>query len=374
MKKVTFPHMGTSVGVFSDLIRDLGNEPVIPLRPNKKILDLGVRYAPEFACLPFKVLLGSYLEAAERGAEMVVTSGGSGPCRAGLYGEVSQKILDSIGKEVEIVVFDSIFRNPFQFIRKLNYINNAKLSYWSIAQLVRFYWRKLQALDKLERCSQKVRPRALNKDLTSKVFKQGIEWIYLTKNLKEVEEAEHQGISALEKIPQDPDRLIIRIGIVGEIYVLLEPAVNQEIEEILGNLGAEVARSIYLSGWAHDNTLGHKKDSLRYAKPYLGTAIGGHAQEGIGHTIVYAQNGFDGVIQLAPFTCIPEIVVKTILPRITKDFGIPVLTFFLDEQTGKAGIQTRLEAFTDMLKRKKMQPLKVVEGEKYARVSGNRCR
>jgi predicted nucleotide-binding protein (sugar kinase/HSP70/actin superfamily) len=371
MRKVTFPHMGTSVVVFTDLIRDLGNEPIIPLRPNKKILDLGVRYAPEFACLPFKVLLGSYLEAVERGAEIVVTSGGNGPCRAGHYGEVAQRILDSNGYKIEIMVFDSLFQNPFQFIRKLNYVNNAKLSYWSIAQLVRFYWRKLQALDKLERCSHKVRPRAVNKDMTSKVLKQGIEWIRWSKNLTEIEEAEQQGILALENIPQNPDRIIIRIGIVGEIYVLLEPAVNQEIEEILGNLGAEVDRSIYLSGWAHDNTLGHKRDFLRYAKPYLGTAIGGHAQEGIGHTIMYAQNGYDGVVQLAPFTCIPEIVVKTIMPRLTKDFGIPILSFFLDEQTGRAGMQTRLEAFTDMLKRKKMQPLKVVEGEKHARVFGN---
>ncbi|MDD2234565.1 MAG: CoA protein activase [Desulfitobacteriaceae bacterium] len=371
MRKVTFPHMGTSVFIFSDLIRDLGNEPIVPLQPNKKILDLGVRYAPEFACLPFKVLLGSYLEAMERGAEVVVTSGGNGPCRAGHYGEVAQKILDSNGYKIEILVFDSVFRNPFQFIRKLNYLNKAKLSYWSIAQLIRFYWRKLQALDKLERCTHKVRPRALNKGITTKVFKQGIEWIQQSRNLGEIEEAEQQGLLALKNIPQDPDRMIIRIGIVGEIYVLLEPAVNHEIEEILGNLGAEVDRSIYLSGWAHDNTFGHKKDSLHYARPYLGTAIGGHAQEGIGHTIMYAQNGFDGVIQLAPFTCIPEIVVKTIAPRITKDYGIPILTFFLDEQTGRAGMQTRLEAFTDMLKRKKRQPLKVVGGEKYARVFGN---
>jgi predicted nucleotide-binding protein (sugar kinase/HSP70/actin superfamily) len=31
-----------------------------------------------------------------------------------------------------------------------------------------------------------------------------------------------------------------------------------------------------------------------------------------------------------------------------------VLTFFLDEQTGKAGMTTRLEAFVDLMKRKKL--------------------
>jgi predicted nucleotide-binding protein (sugar kinase/HSP70/actin superfamily) len=59
------------------------------------------------------------------------------------------------------------------------------------------------------------------------------------------------------------------------------------------------------------------------------------------------------MIQLAPFTCIPEIVARTILPTVSRDYDIPVLTFFLDEQTGKAGMLTRLEAFTDLMRRKK---------------------
>jgi len=58
---------------------------------------------------------------------------------------------------------------------------------------------------------------------------------------------------------------------------------------------------------------------------------------------------------LAPFTCIPEIVARTILNKVSHDYSIPVLTFFLDEQTGKAGMVTRLEAFVDLMRMKKMQ-------------------
>ncbi|WP_338013877.1 hypothetical protein [Desulforamulus profundi] len=47
----------------------------------QKTLDLGVQHAPEFACLPFKILLGTYLETIEMGANTLVTSGGHGPCR-----------------------------------------------------------------------------------------------------------------------------------------------------------------------------------------------------------------------------------------------------------------------------------------------------
>lgn len=81
--------------------------------------------------------------------------------------------------------------------------------------------------------------------------------------------------------------------------------------------------------------------------------VGGHGQNSIGETILYAKRGFDGVVQLAPFSCIPEIVAKSILPKVSKDYNIPVLTFFLDEQTGEEGIKTRLEAFVDLLRQKK---------------------
>ena len=74
-----------------------------------------------------------------------------------------------------------------------------------------------------------------------------------------------------------------------------------------------------------------------------------------GNSIIFAERGFDGVIQLSPFTCIPEIVAKSILPQVCKEHGIGFLTISLDEQTGKEGLRTRLEAFTDLLmaKRKK---------------------
>ncbi len=368
MRKITFPHMGTSVVVFADLIKDLGNEPVVPVRPNKKILDLGVQYGPEFACLPFKILLGSYLEAVERGANTVVTSGGSGPCRAGHYGEVSQKIMASIGKELEFFVFDSIYQKPFEFIGKINKLNSAKLSYWSVIQLVRFYWRKLQALDKLEQLSNRIRARELHRGDTTAKFEEVIKWIGEAKTRKQILEAENAAIKALNEVAYDPHVDVIKVGIVGEIYVVLEPAANLEIEETLGNMGVEVNRSIYLTGWTKEQTVGDKNDNFEhYAKPYLPEHIGGHSQETIGHTIMYAKDGFDGVVQLAPFTCIPEIVCKTIMPKISHDHNIPVLTFFLDEQTGKAGMQTRLEAFVDMLRRKKK-----LEGEQgYARVSGH---
>ena len=51
----------------------------------------------------------------------------------------------------------------------------------------------------------------------------------------------------------------------------------------------------------------------------------------------------------------PEIVAQNILPKVSKNEDIPILSLVLDEQTGKAGYLTRIEAFIDLIKRKKMK-------------------
>lgn len=81
--------------------------------------------------------------------------------------------------------------------------------------------------------------------------------------------------------------------------------------------------------------------------------IGGHAQETIGNTIIYSQEGYDGVIQLMPLTCMPEIVAESVLPAVQDKHGIPVMTLIIDEMTGEAGYQTRLEAFMDLLEKRR---------------------
>jgi len=56
-----------------------------------------------------------------------------------------------------------------------------------------------------------------------------------------------------------------------------------------------------------------------------------------------------------PFTCMPEIVAKNILPKVSNDMDIPVLSLAFDEQSGEAGIVTRLEAFIDLLKYRRIK-------------------
>ena len=163
----------------------------------------------------------------------------------------------------------------------------------------------------------------------------------------------------LVDIDIDKDFVPLKVGIVGEIYTTIDPFANFHIGSLLGNMGIEVDRAVTVSGWIIEhmlkNILPAKKD-LQYrqaAEPYLGRMIGGHAQETLGNTVLYAKNGFDGVVQIYPLTCMPEIVAQSILPSIERDYDIPILTLIIDEMTGEAGYMTRIEAFVDLLNKRR---------------------
>ena len=51
----------------------------------------------------------------------------------------------------------------------------------------------------------------------------------------------------------------------------------------------------------------------------------------------------------------PEIMSQNIFPKMRENVDIPILTLIMDEQTGRAGYLTRLEAFVDLMRRKKMK-------------------
>ena len=72
----------------------------------------------------------------------------------------------------------------------------------------------------------------------------------------------------------------------------------------------------------------------------------------LGDTAVFAQRGFDGVVHLMPFACLPELVNLGKFPAISNELNMPILSLSLDEQMGEAHVKTRLEAFSDLIRSK----------------------
>jgi predicted nucleotide-binding protein (sugar kinase/HSP70/actin superfamily) len=358
-RAVSFPYLGTSPEVFRELLADLGHEAVVPPRPNRRTLSLGVEHSPEFACLPFKILLGTYLEAIAMGADTIVTSGGVGPCRAGQYSQLHELILRELGHDTDLIVCEPPRADLIDFLGKVAALNANNLPYSQVIRLIKRSWQKLLVLDEVERLSHWVRARELVRGSTTPAYLEALRQVYEARTPEAIDLAKNRAGTLLRTVPTKEGYQPLKIGIVGEIYVLIEPSANLEIEEVLGEMGVETERSIYLTGYTRDSNLLMKtrhtgQTSVKdLAAPYLGEMIGGHGQDTVGHAIMYARSGFDGVVQLAPFTCIPEIVAKSVLERVSTDFSLPFLSVSLDEQTGRAGLMTRMEAFVDLLWRRR---------------------
>lgn len=73
-------------------------------------------------------------------------------------------------------------------------------------------------------------------------------------------------------------------------------------------------------------------------------------------TIMYfqANNTIDGILQLAVFSCGPDSIILELASRYSqRTLGPPLLQLVIDELTSEVGFLTRLEAFVDLLRRKK---------------------
>ncbi|ATW24084.1 acyl-CoA dehydratase activase-related protein [Candidatus Formimonas warabiya] len=355
--KVTFPHMGNLHIVGKAVFESLGVDVVVPPPITKKTLRLGIEHSPEFACLPLKVNMGNFIEAAELGADTIVMSGGVGPCRFGYYAQVQREILQDIGLHYEIIVVEPPDTHFSELIKKIKYLSNNK-PLWQVVKAIRFGWVKARAIDVVEQKVQKIRARECVKGEADTIYLRALNEIDQAKTFQDVQAVQKNTLRELDQILLDQNKKVLKIAIIGEIYTILEPFVNLDIEKHLGRLDVEVSRSIYLSEWVNDHLfmglarIRSMKEAAKLAPPYLRHFVGGHGQETVGSTVRYAQEGYHGAIQLAPLTCMPEIVAQSILPVVSEKESIPVMTIYFDEQSGEAGMRTRLEAFVDLLYRK----------------------
>ena len=61
----------------------------------------------------------------------------------------------------------------------------------------------------------------------------------------------------------------------------------------------------------------------------------------------------DGIIHIKSFSCVPEINAMPTLSKISEDYNTPILYLSFDGQNNISNIDTKIEAFKDMIKAKK---------------------
>ncbi len=358
--KVAFPHMGNVYIAWSAALKKLGVEALIPPHTSKKTLEIAAKYSPESICLPYKMVLGNFLQAIEKGADYVAMISSPGICRLGEYGQSIKNVLKDLGYEdkyTELQLYDG-FKGMYSFLTELSGVRNPVI----LAKAINIAVRKVFVLDKLENLFSYYRAREIVVGTAEKHYNRALSLIIEANNTKELKAFEKEAIAEIKKTEIDKNRDVLTVDITGEIFLVQEPFSNQNIEKELGRMGVQTRRSLTVSGFIKDAIIPkafkkgetHLERAYRMARPYLMRDIGGDALESVSDVAYANERGVDGIIHVSPFTCMPEIMSQNIFPTMRENCEIPILTLILDEQTGRAGYITRLEAFVDLMRRRKM--------------------
>ncbi len=136
----------------------------------------------------------------------------------------------------------------------------------------------------------------------------------------------------------------INIALIAHGYNLYDERVTMKIFDKLEKLDAKVYTADQLTIEQMSEGLNAMKSRLYWANEYEMTGAAAH----------YIQDKkIDGIITINAFGCGPDSLMLERILRFARKSNKPVLHLSIDEQTGEAGFVTRLEAFVDMIYRKK---------------------
>lgn len=367
---IAWPRMGRIDIPLKALLVSLGAKVVIPDSNSNKAIEIGVKNSIEGICLPYKLNLANYIDALEKGANTLMMFQAPGSCRLGNYTKMAQKTLDKMGYDFDMVIFDMYKSKMVQTLKAFMHVTHC-VNPWKYYKGFSLGFNKFFAIDKAEKLLLYTRPREINRGDAERCYEKWLKITDETNNVFTAKKLVKQITEDFGKIPINKEKDVPVIYLIGEFFVLLDPYTNQNIEKTLGEMGIEVQRPIMFGDWLEHvlkpsflyKKKSHRELSVEYAADYMKRAIGGECIETIGDTVYAARHGADGVIHISPFSCMPEIVSQNILPKVSKNENIPVMSLVLDEQTGKAGYITRLEAFADLVKRKRLRKIESVKSE-----------
>jgi predicted nucleotide-binding protein (sugar kinase/HSP70/actin superfamily) len=270
-------------------------------------------------------------------------------------------------------------------------------------------WVAMVGIDLLGKLLLKIRPFAKDKNAAEQIYNECLKiWIEAAENRTAFAWKKRfmaDFASRFSGLELDFAVRRPRIGVVGEIYVRSHPFANNNIIKRLEELGAAcslapLAEWIYYTNFTRlatakrnreiknyfvnfmtdllehriekvlaaplEKRFGKLTDSkitelLNCSRPYMHDSFEGEAILSVAKTVEFFHEGFSGVVNVMPFSCMPSTIVSSITPQITKDCrNMPILNISFDGSEDVT-FQTRLEAFFEQCCRRQDSMLSASE-------------
>ena len=135
-----------------------------------------------------------------------------------------------------------------------------------------------------------------------------------------------------------------RIGLIGHPYILYDRQISMNVVNKLRDFGFIVETPEVVS--CHQTTAAVKA----WKRIFWSSS---HHIAGAALVLMQPPRPVDGIIVITSFSCGPDTLIGELISRRAQSLNIPFMLLTIDEHTAEAGFVTRLEAFTDMLSRRK---------------------
>jgi predicted nucleotide-binding protein (sugar kinase/HSP70/actin superfamily) len=389
------PYMSDASYGLAACLRGYGQSAEVMPMADEQALMKGRAYTTGKECLPCAITSGEMLKVLDREGVKPETvaffmPAASGPCRFGLYHCMHDLVLKYAGLDEAIVIAPNQDSNFYSEL--VSSFGNS-----SVTSFMKGIWTAVVGIDLLQKLILRIRPFAEEPKQAQQVYeeclKRWVEQVEKRSRLSDKVRLFGQFAEEFAKVRMNHNVRKPRIGIVGEIYVRNHRFANLDIISRLEELGAacdlaSLAEWIYYTNFTRskmarrrgqlknlftnaiqdffqhriERTLAQPLEKrfgrlaeqpvehvIELAKPYLDEEFEGEAILSIGKMVEYHKDGFGGVVNVMPFTCMPSTIVSTQTRRLSSDCGeMPILNLSFDGQDDVT-LTTRLEAFVEQV-------------------------
>ena len=314
-----------------------------------KTIELGSKHSPDFLCTPFKYTLGTYIECLDKGADVLIQMGGG--CRYGYYYELQEQILKDLGYNFKYYNLVSMGYTDIKKIYSILKSIDPKISKFKAIYYTLITIKMVKYMDIIDDYVRQNSAYSNKKDEFKRLVFEIHSSFLKTKGLIDLNKKYRYYKKRLKKIDIDKPKNNIKIGIIGELYTLMEPVANYNIEDMLINNKVEVKRFTNVTYLLFQK---HRK-SKKYLKSLknIKYKMGADAMDNIYYTKYLIDNSYDGIIHIKSSFCTPEIGSMGIINKMCEEANMPVIFLSMDTNTSKVGLETRIEAFLDMIEMRK---------------------
>ncbi|MFA7658559.1 MAG: acyl-CoA dehydratase activase-related protein [Candidatus Gastranaerophilaceae bacterium] len=306
---------------FFGFFTDLGIEIVLSDKTTKKTLSNGAALVVTETCLPVKVFVGHVLNLLEKGVETIFVPS---------LQSIAPKIYNCSKIRGLPDLIRNVVKRDFKIIEATLDKSEKNQGFYEFLKetVSHFGITDEKRIKKASKVGWKVYNNFQIMAQSGMDYKQAMNYALQGKVLIEKNDKEYP----------------ISVALASHAYNIYDERTSMKIIDKLKDMDVKVYSALQLTKEQMEEGINTLSQRAYWANEHEMTGCAGHYLK---------ENKIDGIITLTAFGCGPDSLMVERITRKSKQFNKPLLNLTIDEHTGEAGFITRLEAFVDMLYRKK---------------------